>query len=132
MAVQAVLDSKPLQLLAKLSPAPSDVVWQNTYLSRRARMLRAWSVTLIITVLTVLWSLVLVPVAGALNLESIRKVFPQLADALESHPIGQSFVQTQLPTLVAALLNVLVPYFYDCKKMFACCSRITDDRDRAS
>ncbi|KAF2809958.1 DUF221-domain-containing protein [Mytilinidion resinicola] len=113
MAIQAVLDPSPLQLLANNSPAPSDVVWHNTYLPRSKRMLRAWSITIFISVLTVLWTIVLVPVAGLLNTCSIHEVWPGLADALDSHPNLQSIVNTQLPTLALTLLNVLVPFFYD-------------------
>ncbi len=115
MAIQAVLDPSPLQLQAKASPAPADVVWQNTYLSRVNRMARAWSVTIVVSVLTILWSGLLVPVAFALNLETIRKVYPQLAATLESRPLIKSLVQTQLPTFLASLLNSAVPYLYDCK-----------------
>lgn len=118
MAIQAVLSPSPLQLLAKLSPDSSAVVWKNTYLSRSNRMARAWVITAVVGVLTVFWSLLLVPVAGALNIETIRKVFPQLAEILASHPTAKSLVQTQLPTLIAALLNVTVPYLYECT--YAC------------
>ncbi|KAL9046590.1 MAG: hypothetical protein Q9214_000614, partial [Letrouitia sp. 1 TL-2023] len=46
MAVQATVDPEPMQLLANPAPAPSDVVWQNTYLSRFSRIGRSWSITL--------------------------------------------------------------------------------------
>lgn len=114
MAIQAVLDPSPLQLLAKPSPAPANVVWTNTYSSRSSRMVRAWSITFSITMLTVFWSILLVPIATALNLESIHRVLPQLAEALERHPNAASLVRTQLPTLIISLLNVAVPYLYDC------------------
>ena len=115
MAVQATMDPEPMVLLAKPSPAPSDVIWQNTYLPRSNRMLRAWSITLVIAILTVFWSVLLVPLAGLLSIESIEKVWPQLAVALRSHKIVSSLVQTGLPTLVISLLNVAVPYLYFCK-----------------
>ncbi|KAK2754211.1 hypothetical protein FQN54_007090 [Arachnomyces sp. PD_36] len=115
MAVQAILDPSPLQLIASLAPAPSDVVWRNTYLSRTDRMVRSWSITLLIGVLTVFWSVLLVPVAYMLNLESIHKVFPGLADALSSHPLAKTLVQTGLPTLLLSLLTVIVPFLYNGK-----------------
>lgn len=114
MAVQAVLDSRPLQLLANSSPAPADVVWPNTYMPRSHRMWRAWSITAFILILTIFWSVVLVPIAGLIDLDRIHQVWPALADALDSHPLAKSLVQTQLPTLVVSLLNILVPYLYDC------------------
>ncbi|KAF2876546.1 hypothetical protein BDV95DRAFT_229168 [Massariosphaeria phaeospora] len=113
MAIQAVLDPSPLQLLANSSPAPSDVVWTNTYLPRSKRMIWAWSITVFIGILSVFWAGLLVPVAGALNTCAIHEVFPGLAYVLDSHEILESFVNTQLPTLALTLLNVLVPYLYD-------------------
>ncbi|KAF2645744.1 DUF221-domain-containing protein [Massarina eburnea CBS 473.64] len=113
MAIQAVLDPSPLQLLANSSPAPSDVVWSNTYLPRGKRMMRAWTITVFIGILSVFWSALLVPIAGALNTCAIQDVLPGLADALNSHELLRSLVNTQLPTLAVSLLNVLVPFLYD-------------------
>lgn len=121
MAVQAVLDPSPLQLIAKQSPAPSDVVWRNTYMPRTKRMLLGWTISIVITVLTVLWSFLLVPVAFALNIEAIGKVFPRLADFLDSNPTVMSLVTAQLPTLLSTLLFVAVPYLYDCKLIDISC-----------
>ena len=78
-------------------------------------MIRAWSITFIIGVLSIFWLVVIVPLAGLLSLSSIRKVLPQLADVLSRHKTVQSLVQTGLPTVLISLLNVLVPYLYDCK-----------------
>ncbi|KAF9635617.1 protein of unknown function DUF221 [Lasiodiplodia theobromae] len=114
MAVQAVLDPSPLQLLANTSPAPSDVVWQNTYMPRRERMMRAWSITFLIGLLTVLWTLILVPIAGFLSIDSIDRVFPGFKDAVDNHKNIKSIIVTQLPTLLVSLLNIAVPYLYDC------------------
>ncbi|ORY16262.1 hypothetical protein BCR34DRAFT_557517 [Clohesyomyces aquaticus] len=113
MAIQAVLDSSPLQLLANSSPSPVDVVWQNTYLPRSKRMVRAWSITAFIGILTVFWTLLLVPIAGILNTCSIHEVWPGLAETLDAHAVLQSLVNTQLPTLAVTLLGVGVPFLYD-------------------
>ncbi|KZF26830.1 DUF221-domain-containing protein [Xylona heveae TC161] len=113
MAIQAILDPLPMRFLANPAPAPSDVVWRNTYISRTSRMIRAWSITVFIAFLTVFWSALLVPIAGLLNLESIHKVWPQLAETLEKHQIGGALVQTGLPTLILSLLNIAVPYLYN-------------------
>ncbi|KAL8903478.1 MAG: hypothetical protein Q9207_003891 [Kuettlingeria erythrocarpa] len=112
MAVQATMDPTPMQLLANPAPAPSDVIWPNTYLTRSSRITRAWSVTLIILILTVFWTTLLVPIAGLVSLKSICSVWPQLAFALDSNPISQSLVATGLPTALISLLTVLVPFLY--------------------
>ncbi|KAF2433451.1 DUF221-domain-containing protein [Tothia fuscella] len=113
MAVQAVLDDSPLQLIANSSPAAADVVWPNTYLPRSTRMWKAWSITALIALLTIFWSVVLVPIAGLIDLNRIHSVWPALGNWLKSHPLAKSLVSTQLPTFVISLLNVLVPYFYE-------------------
>ncbi|KAF9884651.1 hypothetical protein FE257_001404 [Aspergillus nanangensis] len=113
MVVQTILDPHPMQLLARLAPAPADVIWKNTYLPRSRRMMQSWFVTVIIGFLTVFWSVLLIPVAYLLELETLHKVFPQLADALSRHPLAKSLVQTGLPTLALSLLTVAVPYLYN-------------------
>ena len=112
MAVQALVDPEPMQLVARLAPPPGDVVWPNTYLSRSTRMFRAWSITLFVAVLTVLWAIILIPISGLLSLENIGRVSPQLRDALNSHQISRALVQTGLPTLLFSGLAVAVPYLY--------------------
>ncbi|KAL9610888.1 MAG: hypothetical protein Q9167_004429 [Letrouitia subvulpina] len=112
MAVQATMDPEPMQLLANPAPAPSDVVWQNTYLSRSSRIARSWSITLVILILTVFWSAILVPIAALVNLKSICTLSPQFAFTLDSNPISQSLIVTGLPTALISLLTVLVPFLY--------------------
>lgn len=113
MAVQALLDPSPMQLLAKLAPAPTDVVWQNTYMPRSSRMLRSWSITIFIIVLTIFWLIPVAALAGLIDLCSIAQIWPELADVLERHYILKALVQTGLPTIVVSLLNVAVPFLYD-------------------
>ncbi|KAH8602919.1 hypothetical protein B0O99DRAFT_647721 [Bisporella sp. PMI_857] len=111
--VQMVIDGSAGQLLAKQAPAPSDVIWRNTYLSRPSRMLRSWTITIFILVLSVFWLIPVLLLAGLLDLCSIRQVWPGLADVLESSEILKALVQTGLPTLVVSLLNLAVPFLYD-------------------
>lgn len=113
MAVQAILDPSPMELDARLAPAPADVVWRNTYLSRTSRTLRTWSITLLIGGLTVFWSALLIPLAYLLDLETLEKMIPGLADTLAYHPVLTSLVQTGLPTLTLSLLTIAVPFFYN-------------------
>jgi len=112
MAVQAVLDASPLQLIATTSPAPVDVDWKNTYMPKRQYLIRFWAITALIFVLTLFWSVVLAPLAVFIDLDRIKSIWPELARMLNAHPLGKSLVQTQLPTLIISGLNVAVPYFY--------------------
>ncbi|KAM0165255.1 hypothetical protein ACHAQE_002418 [Botrytis cinerea] len=113
MAVQALLDPTPMQLVARPAPAPSDIVWTNTYLPRSNRMIRSWAITIFILILTIFWLIPVAALAGLVSLCSIRQVWPGLADVLESHDILKALVQTGLPTLVVSLLNLAIPFLYD-------------------
>lgn len=113
MAVQAILDPNPGQLIASLAPPPVDVVWSNTYLSRNTRMARSWGIMIVIGFLTIFWAVLLLPLAGLLSIEAIDKVLPGLADTLNAHPVARSLFQTGLPTLVFSLLSIAIPYLYD-------------------
>ncbi|KAJ6116029.1 hypothetical protein N7523_006446 [Penicillium sp. IBT 18751x] len=113
MLVQAILDPHPMQMFARLAPAPADVIWKNTYLSRSRRMTQSWLITVLIGFLTVFFSVLLLPIASLLQLETLHKFVPQLAEFLSFHPLLKSLVQTGLPTLVFSLLTVVVPYLYE-------------------
>lgn len=113
MAVQALIDPSPMQFLATLAPAPSDIVWSNTYQSRTSRMVRSWSITIFIIFLTIIWLIPVASLAGLLNLCSIEKLAPNFAALLSRNDILRALVQTGLPTLVVSLLNVAVPFVYD-------------------
>lgn len=113
MLVQAILDPHPMQMFARLAPAPADVIWKNTYLSRSRRMIQSWLITVLIGFLAVFWSVLLLPIASLLDLDTLHKIVPSLAEALSMHPILKSLVQTGLPTLAFSLLTVAVPYIYE-------------------
>lgn len=113
MAIQALIDPRPGQLLTKPAPAPSDIVWRNTYAGRFGRRVRSWSVTVFVGVLSVLWLIPVAFLASVLSICTIEAVFPSLAKSLREHEILRSLVQTGLPTAVVSLLNIAVPYLYD-------------------
>lgn len=113
IVVQTLLNSSPTHLLAKPAPASTDIVWHNTYLPRYSRMIRAWVISIFIIILTMFWVVPVAALAGLLDLCSIQRVFPNFAEALSSHKILKSLVQTGLPTLIVSLLNIGVPYLHD-------------------
>ncbi|EPE06869.1 hypothetical protein F503_03296 [Ophiostoma piceae UAMH 11346] len=113
MAIQAVLDPRPGELLARLAPAPSDVIWHNTYTSRTVRRSRAWIITIFITVLSIVWLIPVASLASLLSLCTIQKWAPSLAKTLSQHDVTKALVQTGLPTAVVSLLNIAVPYLYE-------------------
>lgn len=113
MAIQALIDPRPGQLLTKPAPAPSDVVWRNTYEPRVKRNARGWVITAFVGVLTIVWLIPVAFLASFLSICTIRRFFPGIADSLSRHDVTRALVQTGLPTGVVSLLNVAVPYLYD-------------------
>jgi len=115
IATQTLLDPTPGALIARQAPFPSDINWHNVYLSRASRLWRGWSISISVTLLSVFWLIPVAALAGLWNMGEIRRIWPNLADILEANETLGSLVQTFLPTLILTLLNVSVPYFYDCK-----------------
>lgn len=113
MVTQARIDPRPGSLLTKPTPAPSDLVWKNTYAPRGIRRLKSWAVTVFITFLTLLWIFPTAFLATLLSICTIRNALPGFAEWLSEHPIINSLLQNGVPTLVVSLLNVAVPYLYD-------------------
>ncbi|KAG9258867.1 cefP protein [Emericellopsis atlantica] len=113
MVIQARIDPRPGSLLTKATPAPSDLVWKNTYAMRGIRRLKSWSITTFICILTILWIFPTVFLASLLSFCTVEKTAPAFAAWLKDHPIMYSLLQNGVPTLVVSLLNVAVPYLYD-------------------
>lgn len=113
MAVQALMDPRPGQLLTKPAPAPQDVVWKNTYAPRWKRSLQAWSITFFITVLSLVWLVPVVFLASLINVCYLEKLVSGLGEWLDKHALARALVQTGLPTMIISLLSILVPYLYD-------------------
>ena len=112
MAAQAVLDPKPLQLVASLAPAPHELIWENTYQTHTERFIRNWTFTLVTAAVAILWSLPLSFIAPLLDIQTIRKFLPVIARALESTSLGQSIVQSFLPTLAYTAFNGASPFIF--------------------
>ena len=113
MAIQALVDPRPGELLSKPAPSPSDIVWHNTYASRLKRRTQSWLITIFITLLTLVWVLPVISVASLVSICTIDRVAPSLGAALRNHELIRALVRTALPVTVVSLLNIAVPYLYD-------------------
>lgn len=78
-------------------------------------MLRSWTISIFIFFLTVIWLVPVLFLAGLLNTKSIRQVWPKLADALDGNKTAKTLMQNFVPTAFLTLLNIAVPYLYDCE-----------------
>ena len=113
MVIQARIDPRPGSLLTKPTPAPSDLVWRNTYALRGVRRMKSWAITIFITFLTLIWIFPIVFLASLVSICTLETLAPRFWLWLQGHSIIYSLFQNGLPTLVVSLLNVAVPYLYD-------------------
>jgi calcium permeable stress-gated cation channel len=113
LAAQSVLDPTPLRLVAHLAPAPNDIVWPNTYTTRRERLIRGWSITVISGIVSLLWATPIGALSGFLEPNYLAKVLPRVMDFLNSQSIIAVFVQGFLPTVMYTLFNGLAPFIFE-------------------
>lgn len=112
MAAQTVLDPRPHRLLARPAPAPHDIIWRNLYMSNGKRMLRTYSITVVIAVLTAVFVLPVSYLASFLNPKTIEKLWPALYNIIAWDGWFGTFVTGILPPLIFTLFNFIFPYLY--------------------
>ncbi|KAF5132035.1 hypothetical protein DV495_001744 [Geotrichum candidum] len=112
MAAQAVLDPRPHRLIPVPAPAPDDLIWRNMYMSQRESLIRRYTVTAVIIVLTILFIIPVSYVASLLNPKTIQKLWPAFYRWVAWDGWSGTFITGILPTLVFTLLNFLFPFLY--------------------
>lgn len=113
LAAQAVMDPSPLQLVGRLAPAPSDIIWTNVYMSRTERMVRNWLVFFLVVVTTILWFIPVGALAVLLSPEGINKLSPAFAKFLDEHEAISSLTVGFLPTLAYTIFFALIPFIFN-------------------
>ncbi len=112
MASQAVLDPHAHQLIAKLAPAPHDVLWDNILLTPKEKFIKRYAVTLVITITTVALVFPVSTIATLLNVRTISKFWPALGEMIKNSQWATMVVTGLLPPLLFTLLSVALPYLY--------------------
>lgn len=113
LAAQAVLDPSPLQLVGRLAPAPSDIIWSNVYMSRAERITRNWLVFFLVMITTILWFIPVGALAVLLSPEGINKLSPSFAKFLDEHEAISSVTVGFLPTLAYTVFFALIPFIFN-------------------
>jgi hypothetical protein len=113
LAAQAVLDPRPLRLVARLAPAPGDIIWSNVYRSRTGRVTRQWIVFMLVIITTVLWFIPVGAISVLLSPEGIAKISPGLAKFLDDHEQLHALAVGFLPTLAYTIFFALVPWIFN-------------------
>ncbi|CDK29821.1 unnamed protein product [Kuraishia capsulata CBS 1993] len=110
MAAQAVLSPNVFQLITRLAPAPRDVNWSHFLLSAKEKFVRTNAIELTCLVFSALLIIPIRYITPLLNVESIRKMWPDFGDYLIKHELLRTLVTGLLPTYLFTLINVVLPY----------------------
>ncbi|KAH3686702.1 hypothetical protein WICPIJ_002346 [Wickerhamomyces pijperi] len=111
MAAQTVLDPHVHRLIARLAPAPHDVRWDNLAISKTTRFIRSNIISLIIGLSTVGLIFPVIYLSTFLNLKTIEKFWPALAELIKDSEF-LTLLMGLIPPYLYTLLNISVPYFY--------------------
>ncbi|KAG0678365.1 hypothetical protein C6P40_000564 [Pichia californica] len=109
---QAVLDPRIGYLISNPAPAPADIIWENATLPSNSRKLKIYYITVITGILGVIFIFPVGYLATLLNLKSIKKFWPDLAQFLLSHEWAARIIIDLLPVYLYTLLNGIIPFLY--------------------
>lgn len=110
MAAQAVFSPNVFQLITRLAPAPMDVNWDNLLIKARALFIRKNVIEVLIFTFSVLLIIPIRYISSLLNVNSIKKMWPEFGNYLLNHDTVRTVVVGLLPTYLFTLINVTLPY----------------------
>ncbi|KAL2316219.1 hypothetical protein POMI540_0167 [Schizosaccharomyces pombe] len=113
IVAQTHIDSKSLMgLHIELAPAANDIQWHNTYIGRWHKFFQGWFITLVTFMIILLWTVPVGAIAVFINLDTIRRLWPELGRMIEDLPFLNSLLRTFLPTLVYSLFISISPFLF--------------------
>ncbi|ODV88193.1 hypothetical protein CANARDRAFT_26342 [[Candida] arabinofermentans NRRL YB-2248] len=110
MAAQAVFSPNVFQLITCLAPSPFDVNWENLLLSAKAVFIRKNVLELIIILFSILLIMPLRYISSLLNVNAIKKMWPEFGEYLMKHELIRTIVTGLIPTYLFTIINVILPY----------------------
>ncbi|VEU22457.1 DEKNAAC103675 [Brettanomyces naardenensis] len=111
MAAQALFSPNPMQLETCLAPAPFDISWKSLLFSARSVFVRRNVIELICIGFSALLIIPIRYITSLMNVESIKKLWPSLAEYLLTHEAAKTLVTGILPTYLFSIINTILPYF---------------------
>lgn len=97
----------------KLAPTPSDLIWQNLPLSKRARRWKRFVNNIWITLLTIVWIVPNALIAIFLaNLNNLARVWPAFEKNLKANPNTWSIVQGIASPALLSLVYLILPIIF--------------------
>ncbi|KAH8825373.1 hypothetical protein DL96DRAFT_1670496 [Flagelloscypha sp. PMI_526] len=106
----AVHPDNPLACMVQMAPQYSDLDWIRVMKSSyNTEFLKDWVVTAGVWAFTLFWLFPVSFMVGLVSIQSLSIFIPPLGAYLDQHPWEQEVIQSFLPTLLVALLAILIP-----------------------
>ncbi|TRM64114.1 hypothetical protein BD626DRAFT_493819 [Schizophyllum amplum] len=106
----AVHPENPLTCMVSMAPAFSDIDWTRMMKnSFDAEFVKDWVVSLGVWGFTIFWLFPVSLLVGLVSIQNISSFWPQLKAYLDRHPWEEEVIQSFLPTILVALLALLIP-----------------------
>ncbi|KAF0519158.1 DUF221-domain-containing protein [Gigaspora margarita] len=109
LAAQVLIYNEPFQCHTTMAPEPWDVYWRNLIIRQREMLVRTIIVNLLITLMVSSWGMATFRIASLLELSTLEKVFPWLANLAKKNKILKWFIQSTLPPIALTALNNILP-----------------------
>ncbi|KAI0366924.1 DUF221-domain-containing protein [Pilatotrama ljubarskyi] len=106
----AVHPENPLQCLVTMAPSYEDLDWTRLMKPTfRAEFVKDWVVELGVWTFTLLWVFPVSIFVGLVNIQNLSTFVPGLLQYLQRHQWEEELLQSFLPTVLVALLSLLIP-----------------------
>ncbi|KAF5369353.1 hypothetical protein D9758_002763 [Tetrapyrgos nigripes] len=106
----AVHPNNPLLCAVTMAPQYQDIDWiRMMKTSFNAEFVKDWVVDLGVWAFTVFWLFPVSLLVGLVSIQNISAFWPSLKNYLGRHPWEEEVIQSFLPTLLVALLALLIP-----------------------
>ena len=103
----------PQGAIIRLAPRPNDLIWNNLYLTKKARKAKRTVNGIWVAVLTILWMPLNAAIAIFLsNLSNLGSVWPGFQRQLEAHSTGWSIVQGIASPAITSLVYLVLPIIF--------------------
>ncbi|KAJ3566033.1 hypothetical protein NP233_g7257 [Leucocoprinus birnbaumii] len=106
----AVHPNNPLACLVTMAPMYNDLDWIRVMRSSpRVELIKDWVVDIGVWGFTLFWLFPVSLLVGLVSIQNISLFWPSLKRYLDHHPWQSEVIQSFLPTLLVALLALLIP-----------------------
>ncbi|ORE03576.1 DUF221-domain-containing protein [Rhizopus microsporus var. microsporus] len=113
IASQIAIHPEPFACRTILAYEPRDVLWSSVAIRGRERIIREIIVWAITIALVIFWFVPVTILSSLLSLETLKRVIPKLAKAIEGNEALKGFVSSFVTTVALNIVTSVLPLIFD-------------------